>query len=250
MANQDLVITQGNPQRELPAPQVNGVIQPLRTGRYMETLIQAMLGAKMQPLADEGSYFVANNATLGTPISGTTAPTAFSATTALLTLYNALLATNTPSKRIYLDFIALEVRAPGTSGTNFQYALNVDTGNRSGTGGTTVGAVSPNIDSAAVSIATLNVGALTAPAANAVRRVRHGVARSTIKVVNDIYLFVFGQSAASPTGVAIDGTAASQIVIQCPPVVLGPNSTFLLHEIAASQAAAATYEISMGWWER
>jgi hypothetical protein len=54
----------------------------------------------------------------------------------------------------------------------------------------------------------------------------------------------------SPTGMVMEGTAQACIHIQCPPVVLGPNTTFLLHEIAASQSVAATYEFSMGWHER
>jgi hypothetical protein len=251
MANQDLVIAQGNPQRELPGPQVNGVIQPVRTSRYMEPYVHTMGGSKLWQLSDEGSYFAATNATLGTPISGTTAPTSFSATVALMSLYNSQTASSSPSKRIYLDWIQLEVRAAGTSGTNFQFAMSVDAGNRFTSGGTAITPVNPNMDSSAATIATLNVGALTATAASAgVRRVKHGQIRSVIKVIGDVYLFTFGQSSPSVPGMVLEGTAQAFIPVQCPPVVLGPNQTFLLHEIAGSQAAAATYEFSMGWTER
>lgn len=251
MANQDLVIAQGNPQRELPGPQVNGVIQPFRTSRYAEPLVHTVAGSKLTALADEGSYFVATNATLSTPISGTAAPTAFSATVALLSLYNSLTASSSPSKRIYLDWLQLEVRAAGTNGTNFLFAQSIDAGNRFSSGGTAVTPVNPNMDSAAASIATLNVGALTATAASAaVRRVKHGQIRSVIKVIGDVFLFTFGPGTPSVPGMVLEGTAQAFIPIQCPPVVLGPNQTFLLHEIAASQSVAATYEFSMGWWER
>jgi len=128
--------------------------------------------------------------------------------------------------------------------------MSIDSGNRFSSGGTAVTPVSPNMDSAAVSIGTLNFGALTAAAANNARRVKHGQIRSVIKVVGDVYLFTFGQSTPSVPGMVLEGTAQAFIPIQCPPVVLGPNQTFLLHEIAASQAAAAQYEFSMGWSER
>lgn len=251
MANLDIVTVQGQAQRTLPGPQVDNALQPFRTTRYMEPQVRAITGAKMDALADEGSYFVATNVTLGTPITGTAAPTAFSATVALLSLYNSLTASTSPSKRIYLDWLQLEVRAAGTNGTFFQFAQSIDAGNRYGSGGTAVTPVNPNMDSAAASIATLNVGALTATAASAgVRRVKHGQIRSVIKVIGDVYLFTFGQSSPALAGMVLEGTAQAMIPIQCPQVVLGPNQTFLLHEVAASQSVAATYEFSMGWWER
>lgn len=251
MANQDLVISQGNPQRELPGPQVNGVIQPFRASRYMEQLVQIAGAGKTGLHAQEGTYFEATNATLGTAISGTAAPTSFSATVALMSLYNSLLATTSPSKRIELDYLKLEVRAAGTNGTSFQFAMSIDAGNRFSSGGTTVTPINPNMDSASASIATLNVGALTATAASAsVRRACHGMIRPVIKVIGDCYLFTFGQSHASAAGADIGGTNVQLIPVHCPPVILGPNQTFLLHEVAPSQSVAATYEFSMGWWER
>lgn len=251
MANNDIVTVQGSAQRALPGAQVTNALQPIRTSVYMEPYVQLVGGGKTTQLADEGSYFVATNATLGTPISGTTAPTAFSATTALLSLYNSLTATSSPSKRIYLDWIQIEVRAAGTNGTSFQYAQNIDAGNRFTSGGTPVTPANPNMDSATASIATLNFGALTTTAASAAaRRIRHGQIRSVIKVIGDVYLFTFGQSNPALAGMVLEGTAQAMVPIQCPPVVLGPNQNFLLHEIAPAQSAAATYEFSMGWWER
>jgi hypothetical protein len=250
MANFDQVFANGLANRELPGAQVNNTFQPLRTSRYMELLVQPVVGSKLTTLADEGSYFVATNATLGTGISGTTAPTAFSATVALLSLYNSVTAGAAGAKNIYLDFIELQVRSVGTSGTSFQYAINIDTGNRYSSGGTAITPVNANILSSASSIATLNFGALTATAANNVRRVKHGQIRSVLKVSGDVYLWTFGQPVAPTAGMVLEGTAQAAIPVHCPPVVLGPNSTLLLHEIAPSQAAAASYEFSMGWWER
>jgi len=48
MANLDIAVVAGNPQRELPGPQVNGTPgQAMRTGRYMEQYVQAVNGAKL-----------------------------------------------------------------------------------------------------------------------------------------------------------------------------------------------------------
>lgn len=253
MANLDNVVIMGVANREIPGPQVNNAQQPIRTSRYMEPYVHLVGGAGVNQLADEGSYFVATNATLGTPISGATAPTAFSATAALLSIYNSIAAGAAPSKSIALHWIQLEVRAAGTSGTSFQYAMSIDTGNRFSSGGTPITPVNPNIGNAAssaASIATVNFGAIVASAANAARRVKHGQLRSVIKVIGDVYLFVFGQGMPTTPGMVLEGSAQAFIPVMCPPVVLGPNSSFLLHEVAPAQAAAATYEFSAAWWER
>lgn len=249
MANYDFVNSQSQSNRELPGPQQNNTLQPARTSRYMEGIVQRFDDTVA---CDEGSYFEATNATLGTAITGTAAPTAFSATVALCSLFNAVQATPGTAKRIVLRWLMLEVRAAGTNGTSFQYAMSVDQGNRYASGGTTgIVPVQSNTDLSVGSQATLSFGALTASAAtSAVKRVKHGMVRPVIKVIGDRYLFVFGHAPSQESGVVLDGTAASAITIYCPPVILGQNSSFLFHEIAPSQSVAATYEFSMGWWER
>jgi len=250
MANNDFIIAQGIPQRDLPVPVIGTLPTPVRASRYGESLVQ-LIGGGMQPFADEGSYFVATNPTFLTAVSGTATPTAFSATVGLLTIYNQLTATSSPSKRIYPAWIQLEVRTVGTAGTSVNYALSVDGGNRFSSGGSPLSPVNPNMDSAATSIAALNFGALTTAAAtNASRRVKHGRIRPAIMVTGDIYLFTFGQAVAPHPGAELSGTNAQMIPVHCPPVCLGPNQSLILHEIQPSQSAAATYEVSMGWWER
>jgi len=251
MANYDFVNAQGLANRELPGAQANNTLQPVRTSRYMETYSQLMGGSKLAALSEEGSYFTATNATQGTPISGTAAPTAFSATVALMSLYNTAVQGASGAKNIILDYIQLEVRAAGTNGTNFLYAMSLDAGNRFSSGGTAITPTNSNMGLTTATGATLNVGALTATAASSgVRRPKAGQVRSVIKVVGDVYLFLFGQSTASFAGMPLEGTLQAMIPIHCPPVTLGPNTTFLLHEVAASQSVAATYEFSMGWWEK
>jgi hypothetical protein len=253
MANLDNIVILGTPNRELPGAQVNNAQQPIRTSRYMEPYVHLVGGDSVNQLADEGTYYTATNATLGTALSGTAAPTAFSATVALLSIFNSIAASAALGKSIFLHWLQLEVRAAGTNGTSFQYAMSVDTGNRFASGGTAITPVNPNIGntaSSAASIATVNFGAITAAAANNARRVKHGQLRSVIKVIGDVYLFTFGRGQPVAPGMVLEGSAQAFIPVMCPPVVLGPNSSFLLHEIAPSQSVAATYEFSAGWWER
>ena len=234
--------------RALPGINQDNTQAPVRLGRYGEQVVQAITGSKLDGLANEGSYFTATNATLGTPLTGTAAPTAFSATVALMALVNNASA---GGKRIHLDWILLSPKAAGTNGTNFSFAMSGDKTVRYASGGTAITPVNPNLDSDAATVAQLYVGAVTASAAStSVRRLNHGTLRTVIKVIGDQYLFTFGSSVPALPGMPLEGTLQAAIHTPCPPVILGPGHSFLLHELAASQSVAATWEFSMGWWER
>ena len=234
--------------RALPGINQDGTQAPSRLGRYGDQMVQTLAGSKLDGLAGEGSYFVATNATLGTALTGTAAPTAFSATVALVSIFNAAAA---GGKRLHLDWLLLSPKAAGTSGTSFSFAMSGDRTNRYSSGGTAITPVNTNMDSDTTSIATMYVGAVTAAAAGAsVRRLNHGALRTVIKVIGDQYLFTFGNSSPVVAGIPLEGTLQAAIHTPCPPVVLGPGHSFLLHEVAPAQAAAATWEFSAGWWER
>lgn len=234
--------------RALPGINQDGTQAPIRVGRYGDQYVHSLTGSKLDGLANEGAYFVATNATLGTAITGTAAPTAFSATVALVSLFNAAAA---GGKRVHLDWLLLSPKAAGTNGTNFSYAMSGDRTNRYSSGGTAITPVNTNMDSDTTSITTMYVGAITAAAAGAsVRRLDHGVLRTVIKVIGDQYLFTFGSSVPAMPGMPLEGTLQAAIHTPCPPVVLGPGQSFLLHELAAAQSVAATWEFSCGWWER
>lgn len=229
------------------APYANGTQNPWPADRWGHQFVAPWGGAKLASIAQQGAYFTATNATLGTAITGTAAPTAFSATVALMSLYNSAAA---GGKDIVLDYLHLQPKAAGTNGTNFLYAMSGDRINRYSSGGTAVTPVNPNMLSDATSLATLNVGALTAAAAGtSVRRLAHGQLRTVIKVIGDSYLFTFGDTSQKLAGIPLEGTTQAALVIPCPPVIIGPGCSWLFHEIAASQSVAATWEFSMGWWE-
>lgn len=238
--------TLGTVGRTLPGPIQDGNETRVRLSRYGEQHTVAHYGSKLHALADEGTYFTATNATLGTAITGTAAPTAFSATVGLLSLYNG-----STTKSIYLDYLLLSPKAAGTNGTNFLYAMSGDRINRYTSGGTAITPVNTNMSSDATSAAVINVGALTIAAASSARRLSHGILRTVIKVIGDKYLFKFGDAAPGVlSGIPLEGTTQANINEPCPPIVIGPGHSFVFHEIAASQSVAATYEFSLGYWER
>ncbi len=245
----DNVFPQGNARRILPATTVEGGQVPSRHTVYGEQHAMLVGGGKLDAMADEGTYFVATNATLGTALTGTAAPTAFSATVALMSLYNSSAVGS--GKSIHLDWLLLSPKAAGTNGTNFSYAMSGDRINRYSSGGTAITPVNPNMGSDATSIATMYAGAITAASASAaVRRLNHGILRTVIKVIGDQYLFRFGDASPSLAGIPLEGTTQAALSIPCPPVIIPPGSSWLFHEMAASQSVAATWEFSMGWWER
>lgn len=218
----------------------------MRTTEYGEQYATLLQGGKMHPLAKEGSYFVATNATLGTAITGTAAPTAFSATVALLSVYNS-----SATKSLFIDYLRLFPKAAGTNGTNFLYAISVDRINRYASGGTAITPVNVNVSSDVSSSAVVYCGALVAAAAGPfVRRFSHGTLRTVIKVIGDVYEWRFGDSATPTPGMVLEGTAQAYIPVRCAPLVIPPGCSMLLHEAAASQSVAATYELELGYAER
>lgn len=246
MANNDNVFPYGY-SGAFPTATPSGAVAP-RNSPYGERHVTLAAGGKLDQAAIDGTYFTATNATLGTALTGTAAPTAFSATVALMSLYNSAA---TGGKSIILDWLLLSPKAAGTNGTNFSFAMSGDRGNRYSSGGTAITPVNTNMLSDNTSVATMYVGAITATAASSsVRRLAHGIARTVIKVVGDQYLFRFGDASPTLAGIPLEGTTQAALTIPCPPVVIGPGCSWLFHELAASQSVAATWEFQMGWRER
>jgi hypothetical protein len=252
MANNDNINQWGQVSRNiLPGPFNDASYAPVRLGRYGEQHVQAQLGSKLYPLADEGSYFIARNPTAGTGIADAAAQTSLSDTAPVLFLHNN--AGLGSGKRVCLDFIRLEVTAAGTAGTNLRAAIKLDQGSsRYTSGGTGLTIVNPNMDSGNVSLVDqLFFGALTAAAATAqARQVWQCLCRTVIPVVGDVYLFTFGAPQQPSSGMVLEGTAQLERVIACPPIEIGPQQQLTFHEWSASQSAAKSFEITMGWWER
>jgi len=237
--------------RGKPPTVAEGVRGPLRGSRYGELINQPAYTDKMWTMADEGSYFYSQQPVIdaATTIAGHAAPVLTDLyTKPFLIVKNA--ASSTETKRLYLDFILIEVITPGTGGTSDNWAAECDTGaDRSATVGTVLTTVNPNMQSSATPSGAIKCGPLVASAAtSAQRKMGSGVFRPAIAVAGDQYLFTFGGNASAIGSVV--AIALSRHVIPMPPVILGPSDQFLLHFYAPSQSAAAVYKVAMGHVER
>lgn len=231
-----------------------------RLGRYGEGYALSMV-RKQHLLADEGSYFIANNnaqaGILSSPATG------FVATTPALIVANIDSPTNPVAKRVYLDFLNLVTTVVGSAASglvNLQAALYLDTGNRYSSGGSEITAniVSPNMDLTPKSIAKVYFGALTASAASLsaraispLRVIRPAVSATVLDVVGETKLFNFGPVENMLNG-SITIANANNIPVPMPPIIIGPNQSALLYlwQNVGATPVAATYAPELAWWER
>lgn len=222
----------------------NTVQVPSRTGTYGEGYALG-LTSKEWFLADEGSFFFAQNGTPGTGIIGPVS-TSFTETTALFSLYNG----NSGQVRIYPQYLRLYVTVAGGSDARVQFTHIVDNGNRYSSGGSTLTVVNPNMDSSLVTQGIAKFGALTLTAASANRRlVGTTVFRGTIGIIEDCYEFIY----AGGDGAGQGGSRAATVqdmARMVAPIVIGAGQTYAIHDWAASIATGRTYAVEFGYVER
>lgn len=238
------VVQRGRPSASTPDSPSVGVAN--RGGSYGEQYVRNEPGF----YADEGTFFVGTNGTLGTGVAAGI-NTSFAATTPYLTLFNGNSAAS--NVRIYLDYIKLQVTVTGASSTDLQFVAQVDTGNRFSSGGSAITPVCVNRDLTPTTNATLNVGAITATAATAARNGGHGKLRTVIAVVGDSFLLDFlpGGRGYSVSGAALNGTTPSQFLVPCAPMIIGPQQTFLLNVWGTAVAVTPwSFEFEIGYIER
>lgn len=251
MAN-DLVNSWGLAGRALPGAGTDQSYVPMRTTRRGEVVTQSLLGGKMHTLAQEGSYFVATNPTVGTGIAGIAAADGYSAIETLLLLYNQ--STEAEAVHICLDFLELQCTVVDTNGTDLRFDHHIDNTDRFSSGGSAITPVNPCMDSTASPKGRLRFGAVVSSAASSsVRYLGGRQLASTDLVANDLMLFTYGGSNSfsnQNSNLTEEATLARFWHIACPPVVLGPGDSYLFTLNSASQSGAATYTFTAGWWER
>jgi hypothetical protein len=228
----------------------------LRQGSYGEIYNQPLV-RKAHNLADEGTYFTANNAQTGIAM---TAGATFSATAPFIVITNnASVASGT---RCYLDYINLVSTAAGGAASTL-VSLNatvvIDSTLRYTSGGTTLARpVNPNMDSATASISTVYCGAITSPAASGSARtivgnrvIRPAVSATVMTVVGDSINLNFGGVEGGANG-SITVANASIIPVSLPPIVIGPQSSALIYlwQNGATTPTAASFTPEVGLWER
>lgn len=236
----------------LPSRIYNNTYGPNRSTAYGEQYIQP-IGVWRQALANEGTYFIAHNATndASTTLAGHASPVLADADASMTKpfIFCRHTGASTSTTRVYLDFIEIEVVTAGASGTSDNWAAQIDTGTtRYSSGGTALTAVNPNMQSNATPVMTVLGGAVVVGAENSTSRdLGFGQIRAAIEIAGDRTLFKFG---AEPDYGGVVASAASRHIVNMPPVILGPTDMFLLAKYAPSQNAAGVYKVRMGWVER
>jgi hypothetical protein len=220
-----------------------------RVNPFGDQTVQPM-GKDAYGFADEGSYFVARNPTIGTGIAGIAAATTASDLETLLYIRNGASAAD--GTRIYLDYLRLVPTAAGTNGTTTVFYSWIDSGERYTSGGSTITPVNCNQDSGTTTNAAVRFGALVTTAASSAKRTVGGGALrlGVIKVIGDIYQFDFGGYRQDLPPTVTSGTAQIFFPWRHAPVVLGPGQCFGLEVFAASQSVAASFEFELGYFER
>jgi hypothetical protein len=217
---------------------------PTRANWYGDAIVQPMGGGNWG-LADEGSYFVASNPTVGTGIAGHAAPVvADTHTKALFHLYNS------GPRNIVMDYIWLHITAIGTAGTTHYTSVYIDDAGATArsSGGTAFTAVNVNSGSSNASSAVMWFGPVVT-AMGTPRFVGSQVVREVVPVAGDTLRVNFGSDAPVPTAV-VSGTLTARVSQNFPPVVIGPGGNFVFAQIRPSQSAAASYTFQVGFWER
>jgi hypothetical protein len=241
----------GEAHRDLPGTAyTEGQTTPLRSTKRGELFTQSI--AKGQTaLVEEGSYFLATNPTPGTGIAGIAAANGYDATEALCTIRNGATAGDT-AKRLYIDYIKLQLTVAGTNGTNLTYATHKDKGNsRWASGGTAYTPVNMNMGSDLSSSASVHFGALVTDAATAdVAKMQSGNLRTAIGVVGDEIILDCGGSVAAGPSSLFEGTLICKQVIKHIPIVLNPGEELVLTVNAASQSVGTSFEFEICYWER
>lgn len=246
----DTVRPLGTVARDLPSRTADNAQSGFRVGSRQDQYV-VPLGKPRVSLADEGSYFVATNPTPGTGVLTDADAADVNHTEAFLLLYNGNTAAS--AKRVYLDYLKIQVTVPGASGTTTRYFSTIDNINRYSSLGTAITPKNPNMDSSNATGVTLYAGATVATAGSAqMRLVGHGSLRGgVIAVAGDTFMVDFaGDRTAPVSNLAYAGTDICNANVRHCPVILGPGQTWCFSVYGASQATAAEYEFELTWWER
>lgn len=226
----------------------------MRQASYGELYNQPLV-RKNHNLADEGSFFVANNAQAGIAMTTTVA---FSAVAPFLIVYNGNAA---GGKNIYLDQLNLITTAAGSAAaalTLIQAAAVIDTGNRLSSGGTALTGKSVNMVLNPSTGAVITAGAPVATAATGsartiagLRTLRPVVSATVADVVGEMKVLNFGAVEGGSAG-TITIANANIIPVSLPPIVIGPGQSALVYVFyaAATTPVAASYAPELSYWER
>ncbi len=220
---------------------------PSRADNYLGATTTP-IGQGRWGLAYEGSYFTATNATVGTALTAHAAPAiADTDTKSIIHGFNASATT-----AVTLDYIWIKQTVVNASATASDFMLYIDTKGTTArsSGGTAITPNNTRSDSTNATAVTMFAGAVvTAPTAS--RKVAQRTVRPVISVAEDQYTFCFGNGLFLPSSQALTGTSVASVLVNWPPVVIGPLGNFMFVQTSPSGASTAmTFEFEMGWSER
>lgn len=209
-------------------------------------------GARDIQGAARGQYYTALNPTPGTGIAGHAAPTTFDATKPYLLLSNPAAS----GVIVYPMFLRLVLTAASVGNTVQRFTQVIDPGSSTGasrfsSGGTQLAPNNTNMSARLGSQASVWAGAVVASAANTgARTIANTTFRTVLGVVGDVYQFSWGcPIMGDPASLITSGTAISNVAYGYAPLAIGPGGSFLVHQWAASQSAAPSFEIEFGYLE-
>lgn len=228
--------------RALPSSNADGAaVVPNRAGTYGEAYVSPITSKELFS-ADEGSYFMGLTPTPGTGIIGTVNIAAITDVSPTMVVYNG-----DSTKRLYPQFLNLHETVVSTAGARSQFTFYTDNINRWASSGTALTISSTNSGGAANTTTAIHVGtAMVSPAASARVLIDHVVFRGTIDVVEDQLEFVFGGVGGGSSTNARAATV-QDFSKTLPPVCIMPGHSLVMHQWAASQANAPTYEYRFGF---
>ncbi len=245
-------LIRGLANRLKPAKAADATYPSMRVDGYGHQILNPYYDG-LQASAEEGSFYVATNPTMGTAIVVSTSITAYAETAGAvgfgLIIRNAASAGDS-AKRIIMSHIKLMIVQVPTSATSWQYVLMLNDNPLFYTsGGSDIVPVAVNPDVAArSSVAVVKFGALTTAVPGSDKRyVGRGTFRGVIPTTFDEMSIMFGRHGS---GSMASAAASGRQTCFNAPVVIPPGYSLGLSMFGASNGAAPTFEFEIGWIER
>lgn len=193
--------------------------------------------------------FHASNPTPLTGIASADAPTAFSATAGLMSVYNGASITNNQRSVVIPKRLKLLATAANTSATALHLIGYLDSIERHSSGGPSITPVNlfKTSDSSYTDVATrakVDFGELTFAAASDAKLVFHIQISEAVLAAEEQLEVLFVDSLDDAV---LPSLANNQMIVQAP--VIGPGCTLTIHEVAPSQAADPAFEFEFDYVE-
>ncbi len=212
-------------------------------------VVASLAGGRDTALADAGAYFVAVTPTPGTGIIGTASVQLFTETTPVFVLYNSGLLNIYPMQ-LRMHATVVGVTAPTIA---VMYTNTLDTGNRLSSGGTALVKSNTNMNSALTSAAQITVGAVTATAASASRRIvgHFATQAANVEALHSVVTCSWGDSSPTLFSNLIDNAATlAHHAVNFAPVVVGPGQSMVFVRWSPAITTAPTLEYEFSYVEK